>query len=207
MEPLVRQGAAAQPGKGRLIVVVILAVVVLGALGYLALELRRPPVTVVAPTGPAAEPPASDRPGATPDRTPAPPRAAPVSRPAPRPATADRSVPDGGARRLAPLTRAHVRLAQARLHRAADSCMTEALKRNPGLGVRAHLRYTLVIANGEGRAANPHLEHSEVGDPAAERCIMDRIRETRWQVDAPDGSLAVGESFNFKHLRQIHVIE
>jgi len=205
MEPHVTKGVAA--GRGRAVLIIGLAVVVLGALGYLVVELRRPPVTVVGPAAAPSGPTAPDRAPWPPNRRPALRPATPASRPAPRPAPTARPSPDGGARQVAPLTRAHVRLAQARLHEAANSCMSEALKRNPSLGLRMHIRYTLVVTNGEGRATNPHLAQSEVGDPAVERCIMDRVREARWQVDAPDGTLPVGESFNFKHLRQIHVIE
>ena len=36
---------------------------------------------------------------------------------------------------------------------------------------------------------------------------MDRLRQARWKVEAPDGTFPVGESLNFKHLRLPHVVE
>ncbi|HEY3358234.1 MAG TPA: hypothetical protein VGQ83_33610 [Polyangia bacterium] len=187
------------PGAHRGTWLAVFALVVLGALGYVAWQLQRPaPVTIVPAAVPASQPDADPAP---------PPRVAPPPRPRPLAASQPGDPGSPAARPLAKLTRAHVRQAQSHLHRAADPCMADALRKNPDLGLRMQIKYTLVVEKGQARASNPQIVKTQIGDKAVEHCIMDQLRAARWPADGPDGVMPVGESFTFKHLRQAHVIE
>jgi len=105
------------------------------------------------------------------------------------------------------MSRTHIRMAQAILHKSADQCVAEALKKKPDMGLRMAIRYTLVVEKGEARAVNPTIIKSMLNDPDVEKCVLDRIQEARWTVDASDGAIPVAESFNFKHLTRTHISE
>jgi hypothetical protein len=171
--------------------------VIVGALGYLAWQLRRPaPLVVVAPAAPATQPVAPE------------PRVAvaPSAR-RPTPASLPTEGPVSAPRELGQLTRNDVRQAQARLNRAAEPCVVEALKKNPSLGLRLHIKYTLIVEKGEGHAGNPTIVRSEIGDKAVEHCVMSKLREARWPVSGPDGVLPLGGSLSFKHLKRPHAVD
>jgi hypothetical protein len=184
----------------------VVAALILAGLGYLAWSSQKP-----------REPKPTGGPVAAPASRPAWVRSAPASRPShlvPRPKTPRPAyrppaelapvVVDGGLVRTN-LTKADIRTAQANLHRAADPCVAEAIKHNPALGLRMAIRYTLYVQGGEARAVNPRITKSMVNDATVEKCIIDKITQTRWKVDASDGILHAAESFNFKHLQRTHI--
>jgi hypothetical protein len=197
----------ASPRSTRGKVLMVIAAVIVASLGYLAWSTQKPrDGRAVAPAGAPSSQPSRVRRSLRP----------PSSRPnlvrrtshnlSSRAPVAASSQPggDGGVLRTN-LTKADVRVAQGNLHRAADPCVAEALKTNPGLGLRMAIRYTLYVQGGEARAVNPRITKSLINDPEVERCILTKLTSARWNVDASDGILHAAESFNFKHLQRTHI--
>jgi hypothetical protein len=172
----------------------VLGLVVLGAFGFLAWQIRQPASTPTLEVTPASQPVAPTVP-------------LPASRPmqrAPRPAakpSAPASEPTSEPRHLGQPDRAHVGRIRGRLIREAVPCVAAGLERKPTLGLRLQLRFLSVVENNQAHVGNVQVIRSDLGDADVEKCVLEKVRAARWEVRGPDGVAPLSETLDFWHLK------
>src|SRR5262249_14974992 len=69
--------------------------------------------------------------------------------------------------------------------RAIQACYERQLKRNPNLGGKIGLRFTI---GSVGKVTNVSIESDSVGDPSVTDCVKQAV--LRWRFPAPEGGPA-----------------